>query len=312
MYVGDRTAVLVGKRFALRHRVIPTRSLYLNCAGDERFDDVTIEFNGVAGDELSLDELIAGLPRSWDELWLPALRTSAFGGLAETRGRGYRVRIDREVPAYFVDLDQVRERGFLPLVSGQTRSQIRRAQRAVGALEVEVASDPREAIAIYEELTDLHGTSWRAKGQPGAFADPWIDRFHRRLIERRFEAGEIQMVRIRADGSTLGCLYNFVWQDRVLQYQTGFRMFDDARKKPGFVCHVAAIEHNAKDGRTIYDWLAGAMRYKQSLSTGSTKLVWGRIQRTRPWFALEDRALAFVRARRQRAETGVASDPKST
>jgi len=294
--------MLVGRRFELRH-LVPRRALHLNATGVPRFDDVCIEYNGVAGDELSIDELVAALPRGWDELSLPALRESAFGGVAEGRHPRFGVRIDRTVPSYFVALEQVRQRGFLALVSGQTRGQIRRAQKRVGALELDIARDPREAIAIYEELTALHTAAWRAKGQPGAFADPWIDRFHRRLIARRFEASEIQLIRIRTGDGTLGCLYNFVWQGRVLQYQTGFRTYDDAKIKPGFVCHVAAIEHNAAAGLDVYDWLGGAMRYKQSLSTGASHLVWARVQRRRPWFALEDRAVGYLQARRAAARS---------
>ena len=294
-----RAAAFIGKKLAVRHRVVPSRSLFLNQTGVRHFDDVFIEYNGLVGDELPITDIADALD-GWDELWLPGLRESAFGGVCDSEHARYRVRIDRSVPAYLVGLADVRARGFLPLVSSQTRSQIRRAQKQAGALAVEVATDLVQANAIYDELVTLHGAQWRAKGKPGAFADPWFDRFHRRLIAQRFAAGEIQLVRVRANDQTIGCLYNFVFRGRVLQYQSGFRGYGDARMKPGFLCHTAAIEHCARAGLEIYDLLGGDMRYKKSLATGASTLVWARVQRRHLRFALEDRATAFVRARRAR------------
>jgi hypothetical protein len=296
-----RSAAFLTRRLALRHRVVPSRSLYLNTTGVYQLDDICSEYNGLAGADLSIDALVDALPGGWDELWLPAMRADAFGGLHEARRDRFRVRIDRTVPSYFVALADVRAKNFLALLSGQTRSQIKRAQKLAGELAVEVATDAGHARSIYDELATLHVAQWRAKGQPGAFADPWFDRFHRRLIAQRFTSGEIQLVRVRAGGETLGCLYNFVWGGRVLQYQTGFKTFDDGRMKPGLVCHAAVIDHCAAAGLEVYDLLGGEMRYKKSLSTGATSLVWARVQRRRPWFALEDRAVAFVRARRAAA-----------
>jgi Acetyltransferase (GNAT) domain len=258
LFDSGRAAAFLAKRLAVRRGVIATRSFHLNTTGVPRFDELWIEYNGLAGADLPLDQIVRALPRScWDELALPGVCDDALGGIAPGNHARYGVIVTRHVPAYFVDLVAVRAGGFLPLVSSQTRSQIRRAQRIAGPLEVEIAADPRRAIAIYVELTELHAAQWRAKGEVGAFADPWFDRFHRRLIATRFAAGEIQMVRVRAGGTTLGCLYNLVWNGRVLQYQTGLRMTADARAKPGFVCHTAAIEHAAAAGLAVYDLLAG-------------------------------------------------------
>ncbi|MEO8700178.1 MAG: GNAT family N-acetyltransferase [Kofleriaceae bacterium] len=295
-------AGFLARKLALRRGVFASRGIHLNTTGVPRFDELWIEYNGLAGADLSLDQLVDALPsRGWDELVIPGAPEDALGGIVAGYRDGFHVVVERHVPAYFVDLAKVRAGGFLPLLSSQTRSQIRRAQRIAGPLEVEIAGDLGRAIDIYDELCALHAAQWRAKGLPGAFADPWFDRFHRRLITTRFAAGEIQLVRVRTAGTTLGCLYNFIWEGRVLQYQTGLRTMDDARAKPGFVCHTAAIEHSAAAGLALYDMLAGEMRYKKSLSTGATWLSWCRIRRDRLRFALEDRLVALVRARRERS-----------
>src|SRR5262249_50784750 len=141
--------------------------------------------------------------------------------------------VDREIAAPFVDLAQVRAAGdYLALLSANTRAQIRRARRALGACELEIAGSTAHALEIYDELVELHSASWRARGQDGAFADPWFERFHRRLIERRFAHGETELVRLRAGRTTIGCVYNLIANDRVLFYQSGLARFDDPRVKP--------------------------------------------------------------------------------
>jgi CelD/BcsL family acetyltransferase involved in cellulose biosynthesis len=281
-------AFFLGRRRLLRHRVLPSRAAFVNATGVTSHDELCIEHNGVLGRGCSLAGLIELLPDDWDELFLPGVDRDAFGELAVPRG--YRVRVTRASPSPFVDLGLVRASGdYLAVLSGNTRAQIRRARRRVGACELDVAASVDEALAIYGELVALHAASWRARGEPGAFADPWFDRFHRRLIEQRFPHGEIQLVRLRSGPVTIGCLYNLVASGRVLFYQSGLAAFADPVIKPGMMCHAAAIAHNADAGHEIYDLLGGSRRYKTSLATDATQLAWLCVQRTRLRFAIEDR-----------------------
>lgn len=277
-------AGLLARRRSRRHHLWPVRARFLNVTGDARLDELTLEHNGLlcAGPP-PLGALIGDLPADWDELVLPALDRTALAAVPP----GVEIAIDREVASPYVDLARVRERGYLALLSGETRAQIRRARRGAGEIRVEIARDLGEAFQIYNELVALHGARWRARGQLGAFADPWCDRFHRRLIATRFAHGEIQLLRVVAGGRTLGCLYNLVAHDQIAFYQSGFAAVDDPRIKPGFLCHAAAIEHTAELGRATYDFLGGDARYKRSLATGATQLVWARLVRPRLRFRVE-------------------------
>ena len=262
--------------FLGRHK----HALYFNATGSPRHDELCIEHNGLLaapGACRSLAQLVELLPPDWGELHLPAIDRYAFDDLAAPNAR---VEIARESIAPFVDLEQVRNVGYLPLLGASTRSQLRRARRIVGDVEVEVAADEAHAIDIYGELLRLHARRWHARGARGAFADPWFERFHRGLVRERLRHGEIQLVRVRAGGETLGCLYNFVSRGRVLFYQAGLATFDDPHIKAGFLCHAAAIEHNAAAGHAIYDFLGGTTRYKRQLATGESRLVWLRVKKT--------------------------------
>src|SRR5262249_11154311 len=151
---------------------------------------------------------------------LPAIDAVAAGALRV--GADYQVRIDREVAAPFVELARVRAAGdYTALLSANTRSQLRRARKLIGRCELEVARSDAHAADIYDELVALHTASWRTRGQPGAFADPWFARFHRTLIARRLGSGEIELLRLRAGGRTVGCIYNLIANGRVLFYQSG-------------------------------------------------------------------------------------------
>jgi CelD/BcsL family acetyltransferase involved in cellulose biosynthesis len=127
------------------------------------------------------------------------------------------------------------------------------------------------------------------KGETRSLRGPLVRSFPRRLIAQRFAHGEIQLLRVRGERGTLGCLYNYLHRGRVLQYQSGMASFENQHLKPGFVCHAAAIEHAASAGHAIYDFLGGDVRYKKSLSTDATSLVWACVQRPRARFFVEDR-----------------------
>lgn len=288
-------AFFLGARKTRRHLAFGSRALYLNATGDPRHDGLRVEHNGILrapSSRISLDTVISLLPESWDELYLPAVDRAAFPDLSKLDDRdAFRVRIDRDLPAPFVDLDTVRsvDGGYLALLSSTTRAQIRRARREVGEMTIEVAGDERHAMDIYAELVRLHARRWHMRGERGAFGDPWFDQFHRRLICNRLLHGEIQLLRISAGGHTIGCLYNLIHRGRVLFYQSGLAQFDDPHIKPGYLCHAEAVELNAAVGMQIYDLLGGNARYMHSLSTNETRLLWLRIQRRRARFVLEDR-----------------------
>jgi CelD/BcsL family acetyltransferase involved in cellulose biosynthesis len=311
-------AFFLGARTRWRHRVLPSRELHWNMTGHGAYDEICIEYNGMVhdGGPPPLSEIVARLPGRWDELYLPALDADgpvAHGLAGLASDLSLRVRSDRRVPAPTIDLAKVRDGGdYLKLLGGSTRSQIRRSQKLYGArgkLALEVAASPDQARAVFDELVALHRRAWRDRGEAGAFL-PFVHDFHRRLIERRFAAGEIQLLRVRAGDTTVGCLYNFVWRGDVSFYQSGLAYETDGKLKPGLVCHALAVDHAARAGERWYDFLAGQSRYKQSLATDARALVWARIQKPRLRFAIEDLARSVrdqVRARRAAREATAAA-----
>lgn len=245
-----------GSRFALHE------------SGDPAFDTPFIEHNGFVGPHAreAFGAVLGGL-------WPRRLRLSGVDGatLAAARKAAPWVHLRQSRDAPFADLT----RDFLAGRSANTRQQLRRSDRAYGRVAVERASSIAQAHAHLDEMALLHQASWRARGQAGSFAAPFFDRFHRALIEEALPRGEIDLLRVVAEGHTIGVLYNFRFRGRALAYQSGFDYgAADGPRKPGLTCHHAAIGLSAAAGLHTYDFLAGDARYKRSLSDGSVRLHW--------------------------------------
>jgi CelD/BcsL family acetyltransferase involved in cellulose biosynthesis len=249
--------------------------LFLHEAGDPVWDSLYVEHNGL---------LIR--PDSSDVL-APALATLLAHGrlvlsgidaahLAAARGAGLvELRARHFAPA--VDLGALAARNaYLDMLSGNARSQIRRAMRLYGAdLALEEAGTVPKALALFDRLVVLHQAAWIARGKPGAFADERICAFHRVLIGEGVPRGEVRLLRVAAGSREIGVLYLFRHGGRVFSYQSGFAAENDARLKPGLVCHTLAIEQARLGGAAVYDFLAGAQRYKTTLAPhGGKEMHW--------------------------------------
>lgn len=165
-----------------------------------------------------------------------------------------------------------------------------------GPLQADKAASVEEALTFLDELKGLHQTYWRSRGRPGAFAEPFFERFHKRLIETAYPSGQVDLIRVRAGKKLIGYLYNFLYRGKVLSYQSGFSYEDESKFKPGMVSHVLTITEYLASGLDKYDFLAGDSQLKSSLSTDRLEMYWITLQRGKVLFKLED----FARSLRRR------------
>ena len=288
---------LLAKFTERRHGVVVSRTLRLHATGRPELDILTIECNGFLverdGADLThaamIDHLLDAEP-DWDE--------AVFDGLSrmpQWPAAGLRVLCRAKI-CHHIDLAAVRaNRGeYLSLLGRNTRSKIRRSIREfekLGSIQVRCAADSAQALEFLDGLKSLHQLYWIARGQPGAFAKEFFDRFHRRLVTNGIARGEIQLLAIDAGEHRLGYVYNFVHRGRVCNYQTGFN-YDliERHSRPGLIAHACSVTHNAGLGHRIYDLLAGDARYKRELGTAMTEMFWVVLQRNRVRFRLEDAA----------------------
>jgi CelD/BcsL family acetyltransferase involved in cellulose biosynthesis len=288
---------IVVTSMARRFRVLPMRLVALHSTGVSSYDTLTIEHNDFLADRAFAGEVRAAMfnrlangATYWDRLLLPGISDAARQCIEVPAGV---TLSERSNPCYLVELGPLADgtRDYLDQLNSNTRQQIRqslKAYRQRGAVELTQADDLATAHDFLARLITLHQSRWISKGRSGAFDTDYFVDFHRQLIERCFERGEIQLLRVRVGDADLGYLYNFVHRGRVLFYQSGLD-YDLIEKhgRPGLVMHALAVRHNAALGHHTYDFLAGAARYKKSLATSSEVLSWIVLHRETPAFKFE-------------------------
>ncbi len=291
-------AFFAGIRGLWRKRVIPVRSVFVNATGVPEIDRLSIEYNQVLMKGTPPEriwDVLEELDRteSWDEFVFPGHAVDAVADSLISRcPPRWRPVVVRDDPSPYVNLEAVREKegDYASLLSSNTRRQMRRCYEAYsknGAIECEVAANADRALEMFDELVELHRERWDHRGVEGAFSRQYSLSFHTALIRNRFDSGEIQLLRVTAGDHTVGCLYNFVFNGRVLFYQGGLVYSEDGKMKPGWLCHAEAVRFNAKSNLKAYDFLAGGGQYKRSLSTDRNRLIWAKVQKRKLRFELE-------------------------
>lgn len=286
-------AAIIVKRTIWRHNLIPVKTWVLNATGDRRFDSICTEHNGLLASaqheheawEEVLDHF-STQDTDWDEIKLDGVPPWLADAWAK---RGMALRQSRLDVGRFLDLDRVRATanssciGILaPRVRTRVRHTIIAVERRFGRIVISEPATVREAHSFLGELKDLHIKRWRGQPYSDAFNTPFFERFHHELIDRCFADGFIQLARVRAGATTLGLLYNFVYQGRVSFYQSGINYAAAERGDSiGLLVHALLIDHNAQQGQAIYDMLAGDAQYKRALAGLTMPLWWGELQAQR-------------------------------
>lgn len=300
-------ALIVFGKQSRRGLLVPSNIAVVNETGLPYYDHLVIEYNEFLVAEKYLYEVSAAFVgylldkfNNWNEIIIRAVDSNSpltDPGLYEKYQLN--LKVNNDTPSWYVDLHELRDEGvqYLDCLSRNTRYQIRRAIRECekrGSIELSAARSTKEAKEFLYRLAEFHQISWNSKGQPGCFSNQFFIDFHRLLIERRFDHGEIQFLRICIDEAELGYLYNFVKDDCVYYYQSGFNYEMGEKLKPGLISHCKAIQYNLEQGRSVYDFLASKDRYKRSLATNSNSLLDVSLQKLLMRYKVEDGVNRFI------------------
>ena len=306
-----RGIALLTRGVGRRRGPFPIRTIHVGTAGEPQEESVYVEYNRVLVDAGARDSFAAALigelrrERDWDELVLDGFDPEHAGAFLAASPRL------EAAPALcpVADLRAAREAGgdVLATLRPSTRRKVRRGLRGLGAVETEWAESPAHALDILDELIALHQERWRRTDLPGAFASDRFTSFHRDLVPRLVPRGAVVLFRVRAAGATVGCLYSFVEDGRVLFYQSGLAPQRDSEIRPGFIAHGLCMQECSDRGLGEYDFLAGDARYKDELSTGHRELVWATWHRRTPRGRLIDGAVR-LRTRAAAMRRGSAAD----
>ena len=264
----------------------------LHETGDVRFDRLFIEYNNILAERSLADatrvaclEALAHHLRYSDQLVLSGIDPDLELAACRSAGRaGLLTEVKAEGTARWIDFAKVHQEGgnYRSTLGRNTRQAVGRAMRLYaerGPIEFRTMETTSEALAAFDVLAELHQERW---GHKGSFANPSFRRFHEDLIARGVPAGTVRMSRTLAGGQTIGVLYNFVHDGRVLNYQSGFLFERDGHLKPGLVSHVLAIEDSIGRGECGYDFLAGSAGHKPRLANAEHPMKWIAMGRDSP------------------------------
>lgn len=289
-----------------RRILFKSRALFLN---EYPFDgcNMVIEYNGmlaVSGHEKEVHiETARHLLQKYkqhDEFYFGAIADQSLIDSSKELLKETNCFVNEESTAWYIELDHLSTGvdGYLSSLSRNRRGQIRRSIRAYdhdGSMQIEEACDLKQALHYFDQLKVLHAAYWNSKNQPGSFSNARWESFHRALIQKRFDLGEIQMLKVSSNYGEIGYIYNMVLQKHVYVMQTGFARSAEKHLMPGYVTHVLAIAHNKAKGMTVYDFMHGDDLYKRILCNKKEKLIWLVLQRKRMRFVVENYAVRLVR-----------------
>jgi CelD/BcsL family acetyltransferase involved in cellulose biosynthesis len=289
-------AALVLKR-QRRYLLINSRTLHVHQTGDPDKDQIWIEYNGIlakqeheeAVTKAAVKYLIEFL-KIWDELIVGAI-TDHEASIIENAGDLMRHDL-WEAPCYGVDLKSIRYNNtdYLTTLSRNTRYQIRRSIKLYeknGKLSIDLADNKAKALKYFEEIGPLHIERWGAGNGESGFVNPYFTLFHRNLIKKYWEAGAVELIRMKVGDKVIARFYNFIYRNRVYFYLSGLMSETDNKLKPGLTGHALCIQKYIDEGFDFYDFMGGGERYKSNLAVQHQHLVKVTLQKRKLRFKLE-------------------------
>ena len=294
----------------LRSRLkIPYNSIGFNEATETLVQNMTVEENdfiskdgkGTSSEPAEFkDEVDSTLEhllgvKDWDEIRFSALSDrNARITTKAAQDRNLIVEIFSERETYWVDFTEIQTKfagDFIASRSANTRAQLRKAlkqtQSELGKCAIEVAATLEQAQEWLNELGRLHLRRWNPNGKIEGFNNPRFVGFHRQCLEDLWSTEQVKIIRLVAGQKPIAYMHYFISDNRAYFNMSGIDYDESKAHRPGLVAHWLAIEFFQRAGLTVYDFLAGTNRYKESLSTHTASQVHLLVRRKRWFFMLE-------------------------
>ena len=213
---------------------------------------------------LLMDYLKDGDAVGWDVLDLCNIRQDSASltllpGMAETRG--WAVSTSKEDVCPVVLLPGTWEE-YLQQLNGKARREIRRKLRRASAEyspEWYIVGPEHALETEIEDFLDLMAASTPDKA---AFLTPQMRGFFRELADVSQDAGWLQLVFLEIEGKKAAAFLNFVYNNRVLVYNSGLDWKRFPRSGAGVVLTAYCCRYAIEQGREVVDFLQGDERYK--------------------------------------------------
>ncbi|TET49424.1 MAG: GNAT family N-acetyltransferase [Anaerolineales bacterium] len=201
---------------------------------------------------------------AWDSLDLCNIREDSptlalLPPLAEARGWSVSVARDEVCPV--IQLPSSWDE-YLAGLPGKERREIgRKLRRAEGEMEAHwyIVGAEHDLAAEVEDFLGLMAASSPDKAE---FLTPRMRGFFRALAAVAHEQGWLQLAFLQVGGTKVAAYFNFVYNNRVLVYNSGLDWNTFPQLSGGHVLIAYCIRHAIEEGREVFDFLRGSERYK--------------------------------------------------
>lgn len=154
---------------------------------------------------------------------------------------------------------------YLQMLKKKHRHELRRKLRRAEAherLRWYIVGPGQDMYTEVEAFLDLMAASTPDKE---AFLTPQVRSFFRELALVMYDAGWLQLVFLEIAGQRAAAYFNFVYDNRVMVYNSGLDWQSFPGLSTGIVLAAYSIRHAIEQGRDAFDFMQGDERYKYQL-----------------------------------------------
>jgi CelD/BcsL family acetyltransferase involved in cellulose biosynthesis len=265
------------KRTVQHYGVLPFRRIEFLASGEEEADEICsdyLDFILLRGRETeALDFILRYIyekDTDWDEILLTDLAGDSVNlpfVKAFCEDSGIKMQQVRQEIAVFLPLTK----SFAEIVgnlSSNFRRKIRQDWKAFKAYggEFRLINSLDNLEEGFAALVELHQARWLSRGEAGVFSSKKFTRFHRLFARKAIVKDWLRLYVALKDGKPIAAIYNFVHNNKVHYYQSGFKHEDSGLHSPGVLVQAYAIENAIEAGFSEFDFLKG--------KPGSYKFRW--------------------------------------
>ena len=223
---------------AWESRAVAAIGDWLRGEGRESWD--TLQFEGFAQDDNSMEEFASGFPK-------PEYAVARFAG-----PNCWRIDLPATWPEYLSRLSSTR------------RYMARKIERTLldsSRTKEHLARTPEELEIGFGVLRNLHERRRASLGHEGCFANRRFERFLREVADRFLSAGRLRLTWTELDGQPATAHFELIGGKGIALYQAGMSP-DQAKFRPGWLGIIASLRWAIDRGYASFDFLRGDEAYK--------------------------------------------------
>jgi CelD/BcsL family acetyltransferase involved in cellulose biosynthesis len=221
-----------------------------------------------------LDALTSADFPAWDWVHLCTLPVASptltqLKALADARGLKSQSGLHDVAP--IIDLPETWD-AFLETLDKKQRHEVRRKLRRVEEAQMRwyTIDSAKELDAAVADFVELHRKS---RPDKNLFMDARMQGFFAEAAKQLFPHGWLQLSFLEIEGARAAAIWNFIYNNDVLVYNSGYDPVKYGNYSPGIVLFARSIQDAIAAKHRRYDFLRGNEEYKYRFGAHDTQVM---------------------------------------